>query len=1315
MRQSGVFVELAQRQLPDGALSGALGATLQMHGSSALSAFRLARLNAELAFANVEVIAAHHVYVMAFAHDAPSADVPGRDARLRQILGCVASDVNEAAPSAHALYVGPRLGLRSPWSSKATEIVRSCGIDIAHLERVQVLYFASALPALDESDFSRPAREALRRALHDPLTQSLLSAAELADIFQTEPPRAIAYVAADVDALQAANVRLGLALSAQEIAYLSASFSALARPATDAELMMFAQANSEHCRHKIFNASWVLDGAEQRRSLFSLIRLTHGVSPQGTLSAYSDNAAVLAGPVANALFADEFDNYRTVREAQPFAIKVETHNHPSAIAPYPGAATGSGGELRDEGATGRGGKPKAGMVGFSTAHLRLPGLSEPWESARALPGHMARAAQIMRDAPLGAAAYNNEFGRPCLTGYFRTFESCGAENHFSYDKPIMIAGGLGRVRAMHVEKGTLRPGDAVIVLGGPAMLIGLGGGAASSLASGSSSSTLDFASVQRDNAELQRRCQEVIERCMALGANNPIVSVHDVGAGGLSNAIPELLNDSSVGGTIDLGRVGNDDLAMSPMQIWSNEAQERYVIGLRPADVERFVALCERERAPVAVVGYATELRSLQVSLGAVKVVDLAMSVLFGSAPKMQREATQLTRRVVSGGLGLAEPSAATLHETCLRVLRHPSVAAKSFLIHIGDRSVGGLSYQDQLVGPWQVPVADCAVTLADFVGFSGETFAFGERTPLAVLDAAASARMAIGEALTNLLAAPVAKLSEVKLSANWMAACGEVARDSELYAGVAAASQLCASLRISIPVGKDSLSMRARWRVGEAAHESYAPMSLIASAFAPLTDVRKTLTPQLSPTGGDVYLIDLSRGAKRLGMSIAAQVWAHSRPHEPQSDAFGAAPDFEFPEDLLMLSDWLNAARGMVHAYHDRADGGLWAGLCEMAFAGRVGLALEEHSSSFAALFNEELGVLVQVSDPACLPTTLAHRRVARVTSNRSITLGSSGPSFALDTLLTQWYQVSYQVQRSRDNPACAEAEFALVTRADAPPLSMQLSFDVNERVSAPMIATGKRPRVAILREQGVNGQIEMAAAFTAAGFDCVDVHMSDLVAGRHRLANFTGLAACGGFSFGDVLGAGLGWAKSILFNDALSRDFRQFFERGDTFSLGVCNGCQMLSGLKELIPGAATWPSLQRNLSEQYEARLVLVKISESEAGKTESVFLRGMAGTVAPIVVSHGEGRAVFSDASATSSSCLHMVDASYAATESFPWNSNGSPGGAAGFSAAQGRVLMMMPHPERVHRCAQLSYKPPGLDLNGASPWLRMFENARVWCA
>jgi phosphoribosylformylglycinamidine synthase len=1243
-------------------------------GPDALSAFRLQRLNQQISAWGSKVLSARFVYLAVGADAA--------DARLPNLLN---DDPLAAEIEGQRIYITPRLGLKSPWASKALDIARICGLRIDALER--------AMELVIQGDISDPK---LRRALHDPLTQAVLSPSELTRVFDVAKPAAQQMISADPIALSLANQRLGLALSEQEIGYLSASYQQLGRAASDAELMMFAQANSEHCRHKIFNASWQVDGIEARRSMFSMIRQTHGVQPKGTITAYADNAAILQGPNAKVFFADGNQIYRAHAEAQQIAIKVETHNHPTAIAPYPGAATGSGGELRDEGATGRGGKPKAGMVGFSTAHLRLAEHPGAWELDRALPTHLSSARSIMTEAPLGAAAYNNEFGRPCLTGYFRTFEqpSDSVDNRsFAYDKPIMIAGGLGRVRPAHVKKNRLQANDIVVVLGGPAMLIGLGGGAASSLASGSSSAELDFASVQRDNAELQRRCQEVIDRCMALGDDNPIVCIHDVGAGGLSNAIPELLHDSDVGGRVDLGKVGNDDPGMSPMQIWCNEAQERYVIGVRPADWARFAALCLRERAPVANVGIATDAEHLYVYLQDQAVIDLPMSVLFGNAPKMHRHAQSIVAKP------RIEQHSIALHEACLRVLQFPAVASKAFLIHIGDRTVGGLTHRDQLVGPWQVPVADCAVTLADFSGVAGEAMSMGERTPIAVIDARASAKMAIAEAITNLLSAPVQAMRDVKLSANWMAACGDLQSDSELYFAVrAAALELCPALGLSIPVGKDSLSMRARWQADDQLQQTQAPLSLIASAFAPLNDVRGTLTPQLKAGGGDLYLIDLARGAKRLGGSVLLQV---------QNQIGGLCPDVEFPEDLLALHDWLLAARGMIHAYHDRSDGGMFAALCEMAFAGRIGLDIAV--SAFDELFNEELGVLVQLSDPRALPANLPHRRVASCRTDQKIQIeGACG--FEMQELLQHWQQVSHTIQRTRDNPETADAEHAWACDPKRSGLFAKLSFDTEADVAAPYLNRQERPRVAILREQGVNGQVEMAAAFDAAGFACVDVHMSDLLAGRVSLASFKGLAACGGFSYGDVLGAGQGWAKSIKMHARLADEFAEFFADAEHFALGVCNGCQMLSGLKSIIPGAEHWPALKRNHSEQYEARLVLAEVVTSD-----SIFLQGMAGTIAPIVVSHGEGRAVFANtdqgAINQESVCLRMVDGQGKATEEFPWNSNGSPQGAAGFSAANGRVLMMMPHPERVVRALQLSTVPNGI-VNW-TPWMRMFRNARVW--
>ena len=1265
---------------------------IQLPGPCGLSDFRLARLNTTLAPLGAKVVYSQQVYL-----------IEGRDSRQPNLRQLLPNGVDKQVPSGFRIWIAPRLGLRSPWASKALDIAKSCGLALTQLERVTLYVFEQS--SIDP--------QSLARTLFDPLTESALSDAELSGVFDKPMASAMRMIEASDAALLKANQNLGLALSEQEIHYLCESYQALGRPATDAELMMFAQANSEHCRHKIFNADWQFGERAVRRSLFSMVRLTHALNSRGTLSAYSDNAAVLASHAAAPFFAHADGVYRASAEPQAIAIKVETHNHPTGIAPYPGAATGSGGELRDEGATGRGGKPKAGLVGFMTAHLRLPDLSEPWEVAadatqRSLPTAMARASAIMQAGPIGAAAYNNEFGRPCLTGFFRTFEQQLGTRQFAYDKPIMLAGGLARIRPQHVNKIKLQPGDPVIVLGGPALLIGLGGGAASSISAGGSNAALDFASVQRDNAELQRRCQEVIERCMALDAENPITFIHDVGAGGLSNAVPELLNDSQLGGEIDLAQVPNDDARMSPLEIWCNEAQERYVLSVRPADLPRFLALCTRERAPVAVLGKAIEIPQLRVLLGDIAVIDVPMALLFGNTPRMLRQAQLPMQTAVLTTLA----SKVSLEDACLRVLRFPAVASKRFLITIADRTVGGLTHRDQFVGPWQVPVADVAVTLADFTGYSGEAFACGERTPIAAINAPASARMAIAEALTNLLAAPIGKFTDVKLSANWMAACGSQQADAELYAGVrAAAFELCPQLGLSIPVGKDSLSMRARFAGVDSNGEtitlqSEAPMSLIISAFAPVTDVRASLTPELKPGMGDIYLIDLSRGAQRLGQSA----WAQScGAFEPET------PDVEFPEDLHALLDWLNAARGFVHAYHDRSDGGIWAALCEMAFAGHVGLNIhldDKFGSAEAQLLNEELGVLVQVSDPKTLPRRLPIRRVASLRTDHQIAIldGASSAlklAFSWQTLHENWHQVSHQMQRQRDNPACADAEAAMLSNPNAAPLFASFDFDTE----APIVLRGARPRVAILREQGVNGQIEMAAAFHLAGFECVDVHMSDLAAGLHQLDSFHGLAACGGFSFGDVLGAGQGWAKSILFNRMLREQFQRFFHDPQKFALGVCNGCQMLSGLAELIPGTENWPKLIRNRSEQYEARLVLAEILNSP-----SIFLRGMQGCIAPIVVSHGEGQAQFiAGQNPLSNASIRMVDGAGQATETFPWNSNGSPMGSTGFYGADGRVLMMMPHPERVFRRAQLSYRPQQLALKMGefTPWMRMFQNARAW--
>jgi phosphoribosylformylglycinamidine synthase len=1270
-----------------------------LDGREILSAFRCERLNERLP-GGVAVVAARVVYAL----DGADAATLDRHAELLDAVG-------RAAPlQADDVLVLPRLGTISPWASKATDILRGAGLALDRVER-GLRYRVAGLPALDA-----PAQAQVLGALHDPMTQSVFRAeAEVAALFRHESARPLARVALAGDsraALVAANAELGLALSADEIDYLAEAYGRLGRDPTDAELMMFAQANSEHCRHKIFNASWRIDGADQPKSLFQMIKHTHATTPANTLSAYHDNAAVIANGAAERMQADPATRrWRAVAEDTAYAIKCETHNHPAAISPFPGASTGAGGEIRDEGATGRGAKPKAGLTGFTVSHLRIPGAEAPWEQARPQPPRMASAFEIMRDGPLGGAAFNNEFGRPALLGYFRSFEHAETDTLTrGYDKPIMLAGGLANLKAEHVEKGRLQDGDAVIVLGGPAMLIGLGGGAASSVASGTSSEALDFASVQRDNPEMERRCQEVIDRCWSMGAANPIVTIHDVGAGGLSNAIPELLNDSEVGGRIDLRKIPNDEPGMSPMQIWCNEAQERYVLGVRPDRLAEFEAICRRERCIYAVVGHATSARHLTVAdplLGAAPV-DLPLDVLFGKPPKMHRD----TRRVAPT-LRPLDLSGVALDDAIHRVLAHPSVASKSFLVTIGDRSVGGLCARDPMVGPYQVPVADAALTLLDFAGHAGEAMAVGERTPLALIDAAASARMAVGEALTNLWSAPIAALDQIKLSANWMAAAGHPGEDAALFDAVQAVGmELCPALSLSIPVGKDSLSMQAVFRDGEREQRVVSPVSLIVSAFARVADVRRALTPELRTDLGPstIWLFDLAAGKRRLGGSILAQCFGQLG---------DAAPDLDDAAQLRRFFDALADLRPLLRAWHDRSDGGAFAALCEMAFATRCGLDIAVQDDALAELFNEELGVLVQVADAdrAAFEAVLAKHGLASIAcplatprDDARIRVQREGAALsdqALTDLLAIWHSVSHAMQVRRDDPVCADEERDSVV-AGAHALSAEVPFDPEQDIAAPYIAAGARPKVAILREQGVNSEVEMAAAFTRAGFDCFDVHMTDLIEGRDRLANYHGLAACGGFSYGDVLGAGRGWASSILYHGDLAEQFGAFFADTGKFALGVCNGCQMFASIKHLVPGAAHWPRFRRNRSEQFEGRASLVEVLESP-----SILFAGMAGLRAPIAVAHGEGRAEFDapDHAEKAVVAMRFVDAEGRAAEHYPANPNGSPGGATAFTIPDGRVTILMPHPERVHRSAQMSWAPRG--FGEASPWLRMFRNARVW--
>ncbi len=1264
-------------------------ATHLLEGARALSSFRIERLNRRIAPLHAQIAAVDEVFVVS----GDGVDLAG----LQTVLCSEAPQPGTCAASVEPIsvcrFVTPRLGTRSPWSSKATDIAHRCGFDVQRIERVQRFVF-SLWPA----DFAD--QDQVLAMLHDPMTQSVVASATELAAGVAQAPGPLRHIATGRESLLMANLTLGLSLSEDEIDYLAARYSEIGRAATDAELMMFAQANSEHCRHKIFNAAWTIGGVTQAQSLFGLIKNTHASSPRGTLTAYKDNAAVLEGHLACRWMADATGCYRAQCEPSHLAIKVETHNHPTAIAPYPGAATGAGGEIRDEGATGRGAKPKAGLTGFSTSHLRLPDSPQPWEHARPLPGHLASALRIMTEGPIGAAAFNNEFGRPCLGGYFRTFEH--VELGLAYDKPIMIAGGLGAVRDGHVAKRNLQAGDALIVLGGPSMLIGLGGGAASSQQGGVGASARDFASVQRDNAEVERRCQEVIDRCIALGERNPIVSIHDVGAGGLSNALPELLHDSGVGGEIDMRRIPNDDSSMSPMQIWCNEAQERYVLAVRPADLALFGNICERERCPFAHVGEARAREHLAVRSGHDAIVDLPMDVLFGKAPKLHRVAPAYVAAVDGQGHGAERKtrvpeSALPLREALLGVLRFPSVASKAFLITIGDRTVGGLSHRDQMVGPWQTPVADVAVTLADFSGHSGEAMAMGERTPLAALDARAAVRVAVAEAILNLLAAPVSRLGDIKLSANWMAAAGDAAMDSALYASVAAVSEFCMALGVSIPVGKDSLSMRARWQTESGVSQTCAPISLIVSAFAPLEDVRGTLTPE--PQVGDALLVIRTTTQRRLG----ASVWAQT-----QSLDGGAAPDVEAVA-LIRLVDWLIANKPAFHAYHDISDGGALIAATEMAFAARAGLRV--NLSDDGELFAEELGVVL-----AAAPTTIASLVTSAQSAGLDVTvLGTvtSEPRLQIGTshlemreLIGAWGEVSWRIQRERDRTETADQEYGRLCEYQTPPLIVQTSFDPEADISAPYVNRGARPRVAILREQGVNGHFEMAAAFDRAGFEAIDVHVSDLETGRHSLEGMHGLAACGGFSYGDVLGAGQGWAKGILHHARLAGHFAAFFARRNTFTLGVCNGCQMLSGLTRLIPGTEHWPRFLRNHSEQYEARLVQVEILDSP-----SVLLAGMAGSRLPIVVSHGEGRADWHGEPNFAAMAMRFVDGDQPA-EAFPANPNGSPAGATGFTSTDGRALILMPHPERIVRRLQMSWCPSGGDV---SPWQRLFWNARAFVA
>lgn len=1296
---------------------------LELHGQSALSSFRHARMLTRLrqAMSGVTGVQALHRYFLDLDR-APDASTLERLTRLLD-----ATERGGETPPGALYLVVPRLGTLSPWSSKATDIAHNCGLESVRRIEAGIAWFVETdrLPSREEA-------EAIGAVLADRMTQTVLfDASDAAGLFERQTPapeRHIEVLERGRRALVEADEVLGLALAEDEIDYLLNAFQELERNPSDVELMMFAQANSEHCRHKIFNAEWEIDGQAQPHSLFAMIRNTHQCAPDNVLSAYSDNAAVIRGHRAGRFLADATD-CRYVAHQEPIHIlmKVETHNHPTAIAPHPGAATGAGGEIRDEGATGRGGKPKAGLTGFSVSNLRIPDFIQPWEALDyGKPERIQSALSIMIEAPIGAASFNNEFGRPALNGYFRTYEHdviglAGIERR-GYHKPIMLAGGYGSVREAHVEKGEIEAGARLIVMGGPSMLIGLGGGAASSKASGSTRDALDFASVQRDNAEMERRAQEVIDRCIALGRDNPIGFIHDVGAGGLSNALPELVKDGGRGGLFNLRAVPSAEPGMTPLEVWCNEAQERYVLAVAPADLERFERLCARERCPFAVVGEATQAHRITLVDDRFQStpIDLPMSVLFGKPPRMQR---RFERRAADRALLMLDNL--DLNEAFDRVLRLPAVASKSFLITIGDRTVGGMSVRDQMVGPWQVPVADCAVTTASFDTRAGEAMAMGERTPTALISPAASARLAVAEAITNIAAAPIAAIGDIKLSANWMSAADHEGENQALFDAVHAVGMaLCPALGVAIPVGKDSMSMRTAWHDGERERAVTAPLSLIVSAFAPVEDAGRTLTPQLATdVESELLLIDLGRGRHRLGGSALAQVYGQLGSH---------APDLDAPEDLKAFFEAIQTLNreGTLLAYHDRSDGGTLIAVVEMAFAGHCGVSValdalaQDSQQATAALFAEEPGAVLQVRREAV--EEVLSRLAAWGLGECTHRIGAPNPDDRISVSLFEttliettrvralraWAETSYRLQALRDNPDCAREEFEGLDETRNPGLHASLSFDVDEDVAAPFIGRGARPRVAILREQGVNGALEMAWSFTQAGFEAIDVHMSDILEGRTRLEAFQGAIACGGFSYGDVLGAGGGWAKSILFSERGREQFEAFFARPDTFALGVCNGCQMLSQLKALIPGAAHWPRFSRNLSEQYEARVSMVRIEPSP-----SLFLGDMAGSRLPIAVAHGEGRAQFEDAAhlrrvqAGGTIALRYVDNFGEVTTRYPANPNGSPAGITGLSSDDGRVTIMMPHPERVARAVTNSWQPPEWEEDGG--WMRMFRNARRW--
>lgn len=1314
-----------------------MSVVLPLRGVTALSDFRVEKLLQKAAALGLpEVKLSSEFWYFVGSEKALDA------ATVEKLQALLAAQSVEQTPKAreglHLFLVTPRLGTISPWASKATNIAENCGLaGIERIERGMAVWLEGALT--DEQ------KQQWAALLHDRMTESVLpdfqTVSKLFHHIQSETFSTVDVLGGGKEALVKANTETGLALSADEIDYLVENYQALQRNPSDVELMMFAQANSEHCRHKIFNADFILNGEKQPKSLFGMIRDTHNAHPEGTVVAYKDNSSVIEGAKIERFYPDAAENqgYRFHEEDTHIIMKVETHNHPTAIAPFAGAATGAGGEIRDEGATGKGSRPKAGLTGFTVSNLNIPGLKQPWEQDYGKPEHISSPLDIMIEGPIGGAAFNNEFGRPNLLGYFRTFEEKFDGQVRGYHKPIMIAGGLGSIQAQQTHKDEIPEGALLIQLGGPGMLIGLGGGAASSMDTGTNDASLDFNSVQRGNPEIERRAQEVIDRCWQLGDKNPIISIHDVGAGGLSNAFPELVNDAGRGAVFKLREVPLEEHGLTPLQIWCNESQERYVLSILEKDLDAFRAICERERCPFAVVGTATGDGHLKVrdDLFSNNPVDLPLNVLLGKPPKTTR-----TDKTVAPSKKTFNAGDIDITEAAYRVLRLPAVAAKNFLITIGDRSVGGLTHRDQMVGKYQTPVADCAVTMMGFNTYRGEAMSMGEKPAVALFDAPASGRMCVGEAITNIAAVNIGDIGNIKLSANWMAACGNEGEDEKLYRTVEAVSKACQALDLSIPVGKDSLSMKTVWQDGEEKKSVVSPLSLIISAFAPVQDVRKTVTPELKNVEDSVLLfVDLGFGKARMGGSAFGQVYNNMTGDAPDLDDTGRLKAFYNVIQQLVAEDKLLA-------YHDRSDGGLFATLAEMAFAGRGGISadidclmdkflpihypdfqgdpaedLSDELYNHAAikiLFNEELGAVIQIRQQdrdyvdAAFEAAGLTGAVSRIGSpdfdNESISFFGYGYFLEQNRadLQRAWQETSHAIQRLRDNPACADSEFALIGDNGRSALFADLKFDVNEDIAAPFINSGAKPKIAILREQGVNGQIEMAAAFTRAGFDAYDVHMSDLMAGRVRLADFKMLAACGGFSYGDVLGAGEGWAKSILFHPALRDQFAAFFADPDTLTLGVCNGCQMVSNLAEIIPGTAGWPKFKRNLSEQFEARLSMVHVP-----KSASLILNEMQGSSLPVVVSHGEGRADFAlhggNISADLGIALQYVDGQNQVTQTYPLNPNGSPQGIAGITNADGRVTIMMPHPERVYRAAQMSWKPE--DWTELSGWYRLFAGAR----